>query len=130
MELNIGSRFKNAWNAFNNKNPTSNDYSGAYYRRPDRVRLSRRNERSIVTSIFNRIALDVSSIDVNHCRLDDEDRFKEILKSSLNNCLTVEANIDQTGRALMQDIVMSMFDEGCVAIVPVDTTTNPENRFI
>lgn len=123
MELNIGSRFKNAWNAFNNKNPTSNySYSGAYYSRPDRVRLSRGNERSIVTSIFNRIALDVSAIDINHCRLDDDGRFKDYIDSGLNNCLSLEANIDQTGRALIQDIVMSMFDEGCVAIVPVDTT--------
>ncbi len=127
MELDIRSRFKNAWNAFSNKNPTSDNYSGGYYRRPDRLILSRRNERSIVTSIFNRIALDVAAIDINHVRLDKDKRFEEIIYSSLNNCLTVEANVDQTGRALMQDVVMSMFDEGCVAIVPVDTTINPNN---
>lgn len=125
MELDIRSRFKNAWNAFSNKNPTSDNYSNGYYRKPDRVRLSRRNERSIITAIFNRIALDVAAIDINHCRLDDDKRFKEIIDSSLNNCLTVEANLDQTGRSLIQDAVMSMFDEGCVAIVPVDTSTNP-----
>lgn len=125
MELNIRSRFKNAWNAFSNKNPTSDNYSNGYYRRPDRTRLSGRNERSIVTSIYNRIALDVAAIDINHCRLDKDKRFEEIIYSSLNNCLTVEANIDQTGRALIQDVVISMFDEGCVAIVPVDTSVNP-----
>lgn len=127
MELNIGSRFKNAWNAFNNKNPTSDNYNGGYYRRPDRVRLSRRNERSIITAIFNRIALDVSAIRINHCQLDKDERFKSVLNTSLNNCLTLEANIDQTGRQLIQDAVMSMFDEGCVAIVPVDTSINPND---
>lgn len=124
---NIRSRFKNAWNAFNNKNPASDNYNGGYYRKPDRVRLSRRNERSIITAIFNRIALDVSSIRINHCQLDDDERFKSVLNTSLNNCLTLEANIDQTGRQLIQDAVMSMFDEGCVAIVPVDTSINPND---
>ncbi len=128
MELTIGSRFKSAWNAFRDKNPTSNNdsYNGYYYR-PDRIRLTRGNERSIITSIFNRIALDVSAIEINHCQLDDNKRFKEVINSSLNNCLTVEANIDQTGRALIQDVVMSMFDEGSVAIVPIDTTLNPND---
>lgn len=125
MKLEIGSRFKNAWNAFTNKNPTSESSYGGYYYRPDRIRLTRGNERSIVTSIFNRIALDVAAIDINHCRLDEDKRFKEVIYSNLNNCLTVEANVDQTGRALIQDVVMSMFDEGCVAIVPVDTSINP-----
>lgn len=126
MELNISSRFKNAWNAFANKNPTSNNepgYSGYYYR-PDRIRLSRGNERSIITSVFNRIAIDVASIDIKHCKLDESKRFQDVIDSNLNNCLTLDANIDQTGRALIQDAVMSMFDEGSVAIVPVDTTRN------
>jgi hypothetical protein len=126
MALTIGSRFKYAWNAFVNNNPTpSNMNSNGYYYRPDRVRLTRGNERSIITSIFNRIALDCAGIDIYHCRLDDDDRFLEIKDSNLNSCLTLEANIDQTGRAFMQDIVMSMFDEGCVAIVPVDTISDP-----
>lgn len=128
MELSIGSRFKNAWNAFSNKNPTSsNNGYGGYYYRPDRVRLTTRNERSIITSVFNRIAIDVAAIDINHCQLDEDGRFQSIISSSLNECLTVEANLDQTGRNLIQDAVMSMFDEGCVAIVPVDTTFNPKD---
>lgn len=129
MELNIGSRFKNAWNAFQNKTPTSADngygsYGGSYYR-PDRVRLSRGNERSIVTAIFNRIALDVAAINIRHCELDEDDRFKTYKDSKLDNCLNLEANIDQTSRAFFQDAVMSLFDEGCVALVPVDTIGNP-----
>ena len=126
MEISIGTRFKNAWNAFTNKNPSYNQdsYGGSYYR-PDRVRLSRGNEKSIVTAIFNKIALDISSIDIKHCRLDDNDRFLETINSKLNNCLTLEANIDQTSRSFFQDVVMSMFDEGCVALVPVDTIYNP-----
>ena len=128
MENPIRSRFKHAWNAFlNNKDPTrfSGDYlAGAYYR-PDRPRFTRGNERSIVTSLFNRIALDVADIDIKHCRLDDEGRFMEVINSRLNECLTLEANIDQTNKAFIQDVVMSMLDEGCVAIVPVDTTDDP-----
>jgi len=126
VEISIGTRFKNAWNAFTNKNPSYNQdsYGGSYYR-PDRVRLSRGNEKSIVTAIFNKIALDISSIDIKHCRLDDNDRFLETINSKLNNCLTLEANIDQTSRSFFQDVVMSMFDEGCVALVPVDTIYNP-----
>ena len=128
MELNFGSRLKNAWNAFQNKTPTSGNeygsYGGSYYR-PDRVRLSRGNERSIVTAIFNRIALDVAAISIRHCDLDDEDRFKSYRSSKLDNCLNLETNIDQTSRAFFQDAVMSMFDEGCVALVPVDTIGNP-----
>lgn len=121
-------RLQHGWNAFvNNRSPTNYySYIGpGNSRRPDRPRYSRGNERSIVTAIFNRIALDVAAIDIMHCRLDEENRFTEIIDSKLNNCLTLDANIDQTGRALKQDIVESMFDEGCVAIVPVDTTTNP-----
>lgn len=121
-------KLKHSWNAFvNNRSPTNyyNDIGYSYSYRPDRVRFTRGNERSIVTSVYNRIALDVSSIDIKHVRLDENGSFISVIDSGLNNCLTLEANIDQTGRALKQDIVMSMMDEGCVAIVPVDTTVNP-----
>ena len=128
MEIDIGSRLKHAWNAFMNRDPTEVDYDigPAYYYRPDRPRLTRGNERSIVTAVYNRIALDVSDIDIRHVRLDENGRYIEDIDSGLNNCLTVEANIDQTGKAFIQDVVMSMLDEGCVAIVPVDTTLNPK----
>lgn len=121
-------KLKHSWNAFvNNRSPTNyyNDVGYSYSYRPDRVRFTRGNERSIVTSVYNRIALDASSIDIKHVRLDENGRFISVIDSGLNNCLTIEANIDQTGRALKQDIVMSMMDEGCIAIVPVDTTINP-----
>ena len=127
MEITFGSRLKHAWNAFMNRDPT--DYYRSvgmgYSYRPDRVRMTRGNERSIVTSVYNRIALDASSVDIVHSRLDEDDRFIEIIDSGLNSCLNLGANIDQTGRAFIQDVVMSMLDEGCVAIVPVDTTINP-----
>ena len=126
MEFTFGSRLKHAWNAFMNKDPTYKNYGTGYSMRPDRPRFSRGNERSIVTSVYNRIALDVAAININHCRLDKDGRFVETIDSNLNNCLNLEANMDQTGRAFIQDIVMSMFDEGSVAIVPVDTTINPE----
>ena len=128
MEMDIGSRLKHAWNAFMNRDPTEVDYDigPAYYYRPDRPRLTRGNERSIVTAVYNRIALDVSDIDIRHVRLDENGRYIEDIDSGLNNCLTVEANVDQTGKAFIQDVVMSMLDEGCVAIVPVDTTLNPK----
>ena len=128
MGLSIGTRLKHAWNAFTNRDPTyyRQTIGSGYLSRPDRPRLSRGNERSIVNAIFNRIALDVASIDIKHCRLDDNDRYIEDIKSGLNDCLNVEANIDQTGRAFRHDIVMSMFDEGCVAIVPTDTTLDPK----
>ena len=129
MESNFGSRLKQAWNVFRKgREPIlpSNYYGASYSRRPDRVRLSRRNERSIATSIFNRIALDVAAIDIRHCQMDDNGRFKEELSTGLNNCLSLGANLDQTSRAFIQDVVLSMFDEGCVAIVPVDTYGNPE----
>ena len=121
-------RLVHGWNAFMNKDPTrtSIDYGEISYYRPDRVRLSRGNERSIATAVYNRIAMDVAALDVFHIRLDDNGRFLEMIDSGLNNCLTLEANIDQTGRAFLQDVVMSMLDEGCVAIVPTDTTVNPE----
>lgn len=129
MEMTVTTRLKHAWNAFLNRDPTitSNNYSSGSYYRPDRVRLTRGNERSIITSIFNRIALDVAAININHCRLDNDDRFKEIINSSLNDCLSLEANIDQTSRAFIQDAIMSMFDEGCIALVPVDTSENPKD---
>ena len=120
-------RLVHAWNAFMNKDPTGRRYTGrGDYSRPDRIRLSRGNERSIVTSVYNRISMDAAAIDIRHIRLDKNDRYLEDINSSLNNCLTVEANIDQTARAFRQDVVMSMLDEGCIAIVPVDTTDNPE----
>lgn len=128
MEVTLSSRIKNAWNAFTNRDPTYRSYAdyslGTYYK-PDRVRLSRGNERSIVTSVFNRIALDVAAVSIKHCRLDEEDRFEDVIDSTLNERLNLEANIDQTSRAFIQDIVMSMLDEGCVALVPVDTSVNP-----
>lgn len=130
MEMSIGSRLKHAWNAFiTNRDPTRyiQSLGPGFSSRPDRPRLSRGNERTIVTSIYNRIALDVACISIKHCRLDDNGRYISEVNSGLNNCLNLEANIDQTGRAFIQDVVLSMFDEGCVAIVPVDTTLNPKD---
>ena len=120
-------RIKNSWNAFRNRDPTMfyREPGMSYSYRPDRVRFSRGNEKSIVTSVYNRIAMDVASIVIKHCRLDENGRYVEDIKSGLNDCLTLEANIDQTGRSFLQDVVMSMFDEGAVAIVPVDTTSDP-----
>ena len=129
MEITLGSRLKHAWNAFLSREPTSSYYQGlgrGYSYRPDRPRLTRGNERSIVTSVLNRIALDAAAINIQHVKLDDNGRFVSTVDSGLNNCLTVEANIDQTARAFVHDVVMSMMDEGCVAIVPVDTTLNPK----
>lgn len=126
-DLTFVSRLKHGWNAFMNRDPTYNHAIGpSYSYRPDRPRFTRGNERSIVTSVFNRIALDVAAISMQHCILDDNGRFVEAVNSKLNNCLTLEANLDQTARAFVQDVVMSMFDEGCVAMVPVDTTFDPE----
>ena len=129
MELEVSSRLKHAWNAFvNNRDPTASyrDIGPGYSYRPDRPRLTRGNERSIITSVYNRIALDVAAIDIRHVKLDENDRFSEIIESGLNNCLALDANIDQTGRAFIQDAVMSMLDEGCVALVPIETTFNPQ----
>lgn len=128
MEFSIRSRLKNAWSVFMNKDPSRayRDTGIGYSFRPDRPRFTRGNERSIVTSVYNRIALDVSAVGIRHVRLDENDRYVEDIDDGLNNCLTLEANIDQTARAFIQDVVMSMFDEGCVAIVPVDTTIDPE----
>ena len=121
-------RIQNRWNAFMSRAPTTAYYDdggvGNYYR-PDRVRFSRGNERSIVTSVYNRIALDVAAISIKHCRMDENGRYISDMKSGLNDCLTLSANVDQTGRAFIQDAVQSMLDEGCVAIVPVDTSTDP-----
>lgn len=129
MELSVGSRFKNAWNAFRNREPTKvfQDIGYGYSYRPDRFHLTRGNERSIVTSVYNRIALDVAAIDIRHVQLDAEGRFCDVVQSGLNNCLSTEANLDQTGRAFIQDAVMSMMDEGCIAIVPVDTDDDPDD---
>lgn len=129
MELSVGSRFKNAWNAFRNREPTKvfQDIGYGYSYRPDRFRLTRGNERSIVTSVYNRIALDVAAIDIQHVQLDAEGQFCDVVQSGLNNCLSTEANLDQTGRAFIQDAVMSMMDEGCIAIVPVDTDDDPDD---
>lgn len=120
-------RIQNGWNAFMSRAPTTAYYDGGVgnYYRPDRVRFSRGNERSIVTSVYNRIALDVAAIDIKHCRMDENGRYISDMKSGLNDCLTLSANVDQTGRAFIQDAVQSMLDEGCVAIVPVDTSTDP-----
>lgn len=126
MELNIGERLKHAWNAFFNKDPTP-EWSagfGSYYR-PDRMRFTRGNERSVVTSVLNRIAMDVASLEVRHVKLDNDGRFLNVIDSKLNNCLSLEANLDQTSRAFLQDVVMSMLEDGCVAIVPTDTTRDP-----
>lgn len=122
-------RVRNAWNVFLNRDPTGNTYvpGSTSYLRPDRVRYSRGNERSIVTSVFNRIAMDAASIEILHVKLDEEGRYIETINSPLNNCLTLEANIDQTGRAFMQDIYASLMDEGSLAIVPVDTDRDPED---
>lgn len=122
-------QIRHGWNAFLNRDPTGNyrNIGPEYSYRPDRPRLTRGNERSIVTSVYNRIALDVASIDIKHCRLDENGRFISVVNSALNNCLSLEANIDQTSRAFIQDIVMSMLDEGCVAIVPIETDVDPNS---
>ena len=128
MEMSLGARLKHAWNVF-----TANEFvkprwdiGPSYHYRPDRPIFSRGNERSIITSVYNRIALDVAAITIQHVRLDDEGRFTSVMNSTLNDCLSLEANLDQTGRAFIQDIVQSMLDEGCVAIVPVDTDIDPD----
>ncbi len=127
MENTLGSRLKHAWNAFTNKDPTSfyRDMGASYSYRPDRPRLTRGNDQSIANSVYNRIAMDAASINIQHIRMDENGRYTDSVNSGLNSCLNLEANIDQTGRAFIQDVVMSMLDEGCVAIVPVDTTFDP-----
>lgn len=124
MDMSFGSRLKHAWNAFMNRAPTTNYYGGNSYR-PDRRRFSRGVDRSIVTSVYNRIAMDAAAVKIQHVRLDENERFVDEIKSGLNECLSIEANIDQSGRSFIQDAVMSMLDEGCVALVPIDTDDEP-----
>lgn len=123
----LTSRLKHAWNAFRNRDPTMfySEPGMSYTYRPDRVRFSRGNERSIVTSVYNKIAMDVAAVDIRHCRIDKNGRYIEDVESDLNTCLTLEANIDQTHRSFRQDIVMSMFDEGAIAIVPIEAKGDP-----
>lgn len=128
--MGLGDRLQHAWNAFkNNRDPTTGffNYGSSYSYRPDRVRFSGGNEKSIITSVYNRIAIDAAAINIKHVRLDKNERYAETMDSGLNTCLTLEANIDQTGRAFLQDVYMSMLDEGVVAIVPVDTSFEPKN---
>lgn len=124
---NLSSRFKLAWNAFRNRDPTMfyNEPGMSYSYRPDRVRFSRGNERTIATSVFNKIAIDVAAVDIRHCRIDENGRYIEDIKSDFNECLTLEANIDQSHRTFRQETVMSMFDEGVIAIVPIETKGDP-----
>lgn len=128
METSFISRIKSGWNAFRNRDPTSvytHDIGPSYSYRQDRKRFSRGNERSIVTSVYNRIAMDAAAITMLHVQLDDEERFSSVIKSGLNTCMNLEANLDQTGRAYMQDLVQSMLDEGVVADIPVETNKDP-----
>ena len=123
-------RVRNGWNAFMGRDPTkyTHNYQDLGYGlsyRPDRTRLSVANERSIITTVYNRIALDVASCNIEHVKVDENGRYTETIRSGLNNALSLDANTDQTGKAFIQDVVMSMFDEGCVAIVPTDTNANP-----
>lgn len=125
MELSFGKRLKHAWSAFNGEPIKYIDLGASHSYRADRPRMSRGNERSIITSVYNRIALDVAAINIRHVKLDEDGRFISIIEDGLNNCLSLEANVDQTARSFIQDIVISMFDEGCIAVVPIDTTTDP-----
>lgn len=132
MELTFTTRLKQAWNAFlNNKDPTVpefRDIGSSYSVRPDRPRLTPGNERSIITSVVNRIAMDAAAVKIRHVRFNENEQYIGEIDSALNNCLSLEANIDQTGRAFIQDVVMSMLDEGSVAIVPIDTSVNPHQN--
>ena len=125
--MGLMNRLQHGWNAFMNRDPTSDYQPGTitYSYKPDRVRFSGGNEKTIVTSVYNRIAIDAASIDIKHVRLDKNDRYMETIDSGLNTCLNVEANLDQTGRAFLQDVYASVLDEGCIAIVPTETTLNP-----
>ncbi len=129
MELNIGSRLKRAWNAFTNRDPTGGYKSvgPGYSLSPSRPRLSRGNEKSIVNAVLTRIAMDAAAIDIKHCRLDKNGRYLEDVNSPLNDCFNLSANIDQTGRAFKLDVYLSLLDEGCIALVPIDTTDNPDD---
>ena len=129
--MGLGTRLQNAWNAFLNRDqissytPWNSGYS--YSTRPDRLKLISGNERTLINSVENRIAVDVASVKIIHARLDDNDRFKEVISSGLNSCLNLSANIDQTGRAFLQDVAMSLLDEGSIAVVPVDTDVDPSD---
>lgn len=125
MKDNLGTRIKNAWNVFRNPTVFANSSSGGSYYRPDRPRLRSHNERTIINSVMTKIAIDVSTIDIKHCKMDDQDRYKDIIPGELHDRLSLEANLDQTARAFIRDVVLSMLDDGCVAIVPVDTSINP-----
>lgn len=128
MAESFGSRLRRAWNAFvNNRDPTyrPEEYSLGYWGRPDRRRFSTGKERTIINAIYNRIAMDAAAVDIRHVRLDDNNRFQADIDDGLNQCLNVEANLDQTGRAMRQDAFLSMLDEGVIAVVPVETTTDP-----
>lgn len=128
MANNLRNRFKNAWDVFMNRNDVEPSYESvginSYYR-PDRVQYSRGNERSIISALFTRIAMDVASIDIRHVRLDDNGRYGMDMNSGLNNCLSFEANLDQTSRAFIQDLVMTMLDDGVAVAVPERTDVNP-----
>lgn len=125
MAIDIPTRLYRAWNAFRNQEPTLSreESSGGYYTRPDRVRFRQGNERSIIASINTKIAVDVAQLNYTHCLVDENDHYLEDCSSQLNDCLKFSANIDQTGRALIQDAIQSMLDEGHVVIVPTDTET-------
>ena len=125
--MGLMNRLQHGWNAFMNRDPTDDHKYGSvtYSYRPDRVRFSGGNEKTIVTSIYNRIAIDAAAVDIKHVRLDKNDRYIETIESGLNTCLNVEANLDQTGRAFLHDVYASVLDEGYIAIVPVETTINP-----
>lgn len=129
MEINVGSRLKRAWNAFLNRDPpirSSSYYYGGYSYRPYYQRLGGATDRTVVSAIYNRIAVDASSITIQHVRLDENGRFNETIDSGFNSCLNLSANIDQTGRSFVEDIVLTMLDEGVVAVVPVDTDVDPK----
>lgn len=135
MAESVVTRLKNAWNVFRkneetNLVPDRNGFSEYMYSssdRPDRIKFMRGNEQSIINSVYNRIAMDVAALTINHVRLDENDRFSEVIDSGLNRCLNLSANIDQTGRAFIQDLVMSLLDEGCIAVVPVETSVDPNS---
>lgn len=130
-DLSLGTRLKNAWNIFRNKDSPINEYSKeygeSYSDRPDRKRVFVTSERTIINSIFNRISVDVSTCDIYHVRLDDKGRYFETLKTGLNNCLTLEANIDQSGKDFIRDVVLSLLDEGCIGLLPVDVLRTKNN---
>ena len=124
MAQSFGSRLKRAWNAFTNRDPPGKIYYGGYSYRPDRVRMTRTSDRTIISAIYTRIAMDAAAITINHVRLDENGRYSETISSGLNSCLNLSANIDQTGRGMRFDMFLSMLDEGVIAVVPVDVELN------